>query len=63
MLEGIFPDDRDMYRTVKGFIIECVLAGYRQVFSGCKEMTQQDVLVYRIMTFAIDTMPKARLYH
>ena len=41
MLEGIFPDDRDMYRTVKGFFIEGVLAGYRQALSERKGSEQK----------------------
>ena len=34
-------DDRDMYRTVKGFFIEGVLAGYRQAFSERKGSEQK----------------------
>ena len=33
MLEGIFPEERDMYRAVKGFFIMGVLAGYRQALA------------------------------
>lgn len=36
LLEGAFPDDRNMYREMKGLFIEGVLAGYRQALAESK---------------------------
>lgn len=36
LLEGVYPEDRDMYRMIKGILIEGVLAGYRQALSESK---------------------------
>ena len=39
MLEGVFSEERHMYRMVKGFFIDGVLAGYRL---GLAEMVRPD---------------------
>lgn len=47
MLEGIFQEDRDMYRAVKEFFIMGVLAGYRQALAE-KEVKQHERMAGRL---------------
>ena len=41
LLEGEYPDDRNMYREMKGLFIDGVLEGYRQALAEIKGSEQE----------------------